>query len=220
MARASRRAASTFVSTFREISSLRVPLNWMSTRRLPHIYPKGRWIFLTWHLHGVLRTTQFQPPGKALSGEAFALLDRQLDRAAAGPTYLRQEAIANVVEKSLRWGTEVGNYDLAAYVIMPNHVHALLLPKISVTLLMKTLKGFTAREANKILGRTGEQFWQKESYDHWVRDRIEFDRIKNYIENNPMKAGLVASPNEYRWSSARNVDTNVDAAHLEARATC
>jgi REP element-mobilizing transposase RayT len=190
-----------------------------STRRLPHIYPEGRWIFLTWHLHGALRPSQFQPPGKASSGEAFVLMDRELDKASQGPTFLRQDAIASLIEKSLYWGEEVGNYDLSSWVVMANHVHALLLPKILVSALMKSLKGYTAREANKLLGRTGTPFWQKESYDHWVRDQLEWERIKSYIENNPVKAGLASSPDQYRWSSARNVDTNVDAARLEARAT-
>jgi putative transposase len=190
-----------------------------STRRLPHIYPEGRWIFLTWHLHGALRPSQFQPPGKASSGEAFVLMDIELDKASSGPMFLRQEAVAGLVENSLRWGDEAGNYELAAFVVMANHVHALRLPKIPVSVLMKSLKGYTAREANRLLGRTGAPFWQKESYDHWVRNRDEWERIRAYIENNPVKAGLVSSPELYRWSSARDVDTTVDAARLEARAT-
>jgi hypothetical protein len=42
-----------------------------------------------------------------------------------------------------------------------------------------------ARDANRVLGRTGEPFWQKESYDHWVRNRNEFEKIRAYIEMNP-----------------------------------
>jgi putative transposase len=146
-------------------------------------------------------------------------MDRELDKASRGPMFLRQDAIASLMQKSLFWGEEVGSYDLAAFVIMANHVHALILPKVPVNVLMKSLKGYTAREANKLLGRTGTPFWQKESYDHWVRNEGEWKRIKYYIENNPVKAGLVSSPEDYRWSSARNVDTTVDAARLEARAT-
>ncbi len=123
------------------------------------------------------------------------------------------------MEASLYRGEDVGNYELGAFVIMANHVHALLLPKVPVSLLMKSLKGYTAREANKFLGRAGTPFWQKESYDHWVRNEAEWYRVKAYIENNPVKAGLVKSSADYRWSSARPVDTTVDAARLEARAT-
>jgi REP element-mobilizing transposase RayT len=158
----------------------------MPVRRLPHYYPQDRWLFITWNLHGALRPAQFPPPHKELSGEAFVRMDRTLDSAQTGPMYLRQEPIATV----------------ASWAIMANHVHALLLPKVEVSKLMKSLKGFTAREANRLLERTGIPFWQKESYDHSVRDEDEWHRIARYIENNPVKAGLVASPESYRWSSA------------------
>jgi len=75
---------------------------------------------------------------------------------------------------------------------MANHVHVLLL-RITPSRLLQSLKGFTAREANRVLGRTGEPFWQAESYDHWVRDENEYGRIAAYIENNPVKAGLVGN---------------------------
>jgi hypothetical protein len=85
---------------------------------------------------------------------------------------------------------------------MSNHVHLLLLPKIAPSRLLQSLKGVTAREANPILGRTGELFWHAESYDHWVRDDEEWKRIAAYIEDNPVKAGLVQRADLYRWSSA------------------
>ena len=89
---------------------------------------------------------------------------------------------------------------------------------------MKSLKGFTARQANRLLGRTGEPFWQQESYDHWVRSEIEWNRIAGYIEDNPVKAGLVARAEDYPWSSAHKqwregVDRGVDAAREGACAT-
>jgi putative transposase len=189
-----------------------------SIRRLPHFYPQDRWLFLTWHLHGSLRSSQYPPPRKALAGEAFVLMDRELDKARSGPVFLKEDAIASLVATSLHRGVELGHYELAAFVIMANHVHVLLLPKIAASRLMKSLKGATAREANRVLGRTGRPFWQKESYDHWVRNEVEWRRIFSYIENNPVKAGLVRLAEEYRWSSA-GVDTSVDAARTSACAT-
>jgi hypothetical protein len=53
-----------------------------------------------------------------------------------------------------------------------------------------------------MLGRTGKPFWQDESFDHWVRDGAQFESVRAYIEQNPVKAGLVAKPEEWRWSSA------------------
>jgi len=49
---------------------------------------------------------------------------------------------------------------------------------------------------------TGSPFWQEESYDHLVRHEKEFDKIRTYIEENPVQAGLVRNASEYRWSSA------------------
>jgi type I restriction enzyme R subunit/putative DNA methylase len=129
-------------------------------------------------------------------------MDRYLDTTQDGPLYLRQEPIARTIVASLRRGVELGHYELRSWVVMANHVHALLLPLVSPSRLLGSLKGATAREANRILGRTGESFWQAESYDHWVRNADEFDRIVAYIESNPVKAGLVGRPEEYPWSSA------------------
>ena len=66
----------------------------------------------------------------------------------------------------------------------------------------QSLKGYTARKANRLLRRTGQTFWQDESYDHWGRDEAEMGRVVTYIEWDPVRSGLVASPEEWRWSSA------------------
>ncbi len=47
------------------------------------------------------------------------------------------------------------------------------------------------------LSRTRQPFWQRESYDHWIRDHTEAARIEAYIENNAVKAGLAARPRDY-----------------------
>jgi len=170
-------------------------------RRLPHIYPEGKWLFVTWHLHGSLPRDQYPPPGLR-AGEAFVWMDRYLDTTRFGPMFLRREDIARIVVNSLQRGVEIGHFDLRAWVVMGNHVHTLLLPKVPPARLLGALKGCTAREANLVLGRTGQTFWQAESYDHWVRDEREFEKIVAYIESNPVKAGFVARPEDYAWSSA------------------
>jgi REP element-mobilizing transposase RayT len=93
-------------------------------------------------------------------------------------------------------------YELCAYVVMENHVHLLIRPFQPVPLIMRWLKGSTARKANQLLERTGKAFWQDESYDHWVRSHKELAKIVKYIEWNPMAAGLVHSAEEWPWSSA------------------
>jgi len=132
--------------------------------------------------------------------------------------YLRQPAIAQLVVESIRKGEQLGHYELYAFVVMANHLHILVHPLVDPSRLLKSLKGATAREANKLLRRTGEPFWQKESYDHWVRDQAEFERIRVYIEKNPVNAGLVKLRKQYPWSSA-SVEKSLDAARTSAYAT-
>ena len=98
--------------------------------------------------------------------------------------------------------TQLKHYELHAYVVMANHVHLLITPHVEVSKLMKSLKRFTAREGNRILGLTGQPFWQEESYDRLVRGPEEFEKIAQYIELNPVKAGLVKQPEAFPWSSA------------------
>jgi len=101
-------------------------------------------------------------------------IDRYLDSARGGPLYLKQEPIAQLLVGSMRHGAEqLQYYDLHAFVVMVNHVHLLVLPRVSPSRFLQTVKGYTAREANRLLGLTGQPFWQAESYDHWVRDERE-----------------------------------------------
>jgi putative transposase len=128
-------------------------------------------------------------------------MDRLLDNARNGPLYLCQPTLANMVADAIRY-RDGGPYQLHKYVIMANHVHLLITPRVPVSKLMQSLKRFTAREGNRILGLTGRPFWQDESYDRLVRNEIEFRRIASYIEMNPVRAGLAATPEEFPWSSA------------------
>ena len=150
-------------------------------------------------------------------------MDRYLDCARFGPRYLAQEPIARLVEASLQRGVILSQYELGPYAIMANHVHVLLLPQVPPSLLSQSLKGTTARQANVLLGRTGETFWQAESYDHWVRDDREWHRFASYIEDNPVKAGLGRCAQDYRWSSAGNrngsAETSLGAAATSGCAT-
>ena len=121
------------------------------------------------------------------------------------------------------------HYVAYQFAIMANHVHVLLLPRVPPSRLLKSLKGYTAYQANRVLGRTGEPFWQRESYDHWVRSQEEWQRIAAYIENNPVKAGVVSQAEDYRWASAHatwrakldppSVGTSADVARKSACAT-
>jgi REP element-mobilizing transposase RayT len=133
-------------------------------------------------------------------------MDRILDAALVGPRYLCMPEIANMVEEAIRYRDRpLRHYDLHAFVVMPNHVHLMMTPLISVSKVMQSLKRFTGREGNRILGIIGQPFRQDESYDRLVRNDTEFARITHYIETNPVKAGLAATPEAFLWSSARRV---------------
>jgi putative transposase len=172
-------------------------------RRLPHVWAEGKCLLVTWYLHGSLPRAHYPPPGKPNAGRAFVWMDRYLDAARSGPLFLKQAPIARLVVDAISYGAQhLQYYDLEAFVVMANHVHLLVLPRVRPSRFLQTLKGYTAREANRLLGRTGQPFWQPESYDHLVRDDRELDRIKEYIEKNPVKAGLVSNAEDYPWSSA------------------
>jgi putative transposase len=133
-------------------------------------------------------------------------MDRYLDTTRIGPMFLRRTDVASLVIAALRRGVTLGIYDLRAFAVMGNHVHVLLLPRGETSRALQWIKGTTAREANQVLARTGNPFWQRESYDHWVRDERQMNRIVAYIENNPVTAGLAAVASEFPWSSAWSGD--------------
>lgn len=172
-------------------------------RRLPHWDVIGRPMFVTFRLHGSLPTGRVFAPASLTNGKAFVAMDRILDNAATGPKFLSTQAIAELVVAAIQAAERRFNrYELHSFVVMPNHVHLLVTPQVPATKWLGPLKGFTAHEANLLLGATGKPFWQNESHDHLVRSSDEFARIRRYIENNPAKAGLVPASQDFIWSSA------------------
>ena len=188
-------------------------------RRLPHVYTSDQPVFLTWSLHDSLPPNRAFPKDTLTSGQAFAAMDRLLDEARSGAFYMRQPAIADMIVEAIQYNADtLGHYRLHAYVVMPNHVHVLATPAIALPKLTKSLKGITAKRGNSMLGLTGSPFWREESYDHLVRHEREFYTIKNYIEENPVRAGLVTEATEYRWSNAGRA-TRGSPADLGVRRT-
>jgi putative transposase len=175
-------------------------------RNLPHWHPDGKSLFITWRLHGSLPAglaARISSSRTVRSGKQFRIVDEELDRGHFGPLWLKNEEVADSVVRTIRHGeTVLGFYDLHAFVVMANHVHLLVTPKVAVARITNGIKGVTSRDANAILGRIGMAFWQSESFDHWVRSAAEFEKVRKYIEGNPVMAGLVERPEEWRWSSA------------------
>jgi REP element-mobilizing transposase RayT len=170
-------------------------------RRLPHFQPDDAYIFVTWRLYGSLPAEQ---PNViyATPAHEFVAQDRALDWA-DGARWLSDSRVAHVVAKTILAGaSEKALYELMAWAVMPNHVHVLVLPKVPLEQITNWILWRTAEEANSLLGRMGAPFWQDESYDHRARNAAGRDRLADYIEENPVSAGLVARAEDWRWSSA------------------
>ena len=119
-----------------------------------------------------------------------------------GACWLRDERIARQVEEALFHFDGV-RYRLLAWVVMPNHVHVLIetLPGSPLADVIHSWKSYTAKQANKTLERTGA-FWMPDYFDRYIRDEPHLVAVTNYIEQNPVKAGLVRSAGDWQWSSA------------------
>ena len=191
---------------------------------LPHIKREGASYFVTFRLAGTLPQDvllRFKAERDAIMAQAQAAkrpltwqeqeelfrwyssrVDKYLD-AGHGDCWMRQAEIAAVVAGAIQFHAHE-RFDLRAWVVMPNHVHAVLRPRPDWTLseILKSWKGFSAREANRILNRTGTTFWQVESFDHVIRDEDDLHRCCGYTTANPVSAGLCKQPEDWKWSSA------------------
>jgi REP element-mobilizing transposase RayT len=97
-------------------------------------------------------------------------------------------------------------FDLKAAVVMPNHVHLIFTPLVdaermevcSLAEIMDSIKGASAHRINKVLGRKG-RVWQTESFDHVLRASENLDAKMQYLLENPVRAGLASTWQEYSW---------------------
>lgn len=120
-----------------------------------------------------------------------------------GPGWLAWPPVADMMACRVEEGERHRLYRLHAYVVMPNHIHLLVAPRVEVSVLVGSFKSAAAREANQMLGRTGNPFWRRETGQRVIRHAAEFERMRAFVEWNPVKAGLVKAPELYAWSSAR-----------------
>jgi len=128
-------------------------------------------------------------------------LEAYLDKG-RGECHLRKPEIAVLVENAMRLfhGTR---YDLRAWVIMSNHVHALFeVDAVPMAEILESWKKYTANKANRLLKRRGA-FWAADYFDTYMRDAEHERKTIRYIENNPTKAKIVLDPKDWIWSSAR-----------------
>jgi REP element-mobilizing transposase RayT len=183
--------------------------------RLPHWEKEAGLYFVTFHLtdslprtvlekiverHRVLQAVKISGANLLPSQEALIAkyspkrVEEYFDRG-MGACSLRDPRIGEMVANTLYfWDGK--RYRLVAWCVMPNHVHVIfrLLPGQRLDIVLKGWKSYTARLANRILGRSG-MFWQREYYDRLIRNGNEFERAVRYVMSNPERAGL----RDWKW---------------------
>ena len=173
---------------------------WHSRGYLPHFDSQDSVQFVTFRLSDSLpaQVAAQLSIGNRPQSSTEEVLDRCL-----GACWLRRPEIARLVEEALLV-FDGQRYRLLAWTIMPNHVHVLIstMPSAPLGQIVGSWKRFTAREANIVLRRTGA-FWQVDYRDRFIRNDEHFDVVVNYIDLNPVKAGLVQEPHLWPWGSAR-----------------
>jgi putative transposase len=208
----------------RKVSSKFLHSGFHSRNVLPHLKREGASYFVTFRLAGTLPRQvllQLKAERENIIRHAKAAkrpltwqeqeelfrwyssrVDAYLD-AGHGDCWLRRPELADLVASAIQY-FDGSRLELLAWVVMPNHVHGVLrpLPGWTLSQILKTWKGYTLREANKSLQRTGEPFWQSESYDHILRDDQDKHRFCHYTTMNPVNARLCAGPKDWKWSSA------------------
>jgi menaquinone-specific isochorismate synthase len=135
------------------------------------------------------------------------IIENYLDNG-AGACHLAISSIASDVANAL-CHFDQKRYRLFAWCIMPNHVHAVLkvFPGHTLADVIHSWKSFTAKTANRILGLHGS-FWQREYFDHLIRDQSELDRAIHYVADNPQKAKL----RNWKWVWMCGQDARTTAA--------
>ena len=201
---------------------------------LPHWTQENSWYFITFRLADSIpmekveqlkrdRKIWFEKKKKK-DGEEYSkedlkeyyyLFSERVEKwlnAGYGKCVLKDKLNAEIVANAIKH-FENKRYELDEWVVMPNHVHVLVKPleNYSISDITHSWKSFSANEINKNINLSG-QLWMHESYDHIVRNEKAFRAIKNYIRQNPQKAGIVIAPNA---SSFREEETQKEASSFQ-----
>jgi len=190
------------------------------SRRLPQWHQDDVYFFVTWHMGDALPRMKLEAlreeraqwivahpkPWNRETEAAYSELfiervDKWLD-AGYGSCILRAPEYARLVGDAIQHFDEV-RYTLDCFVVMPNHVHTLfrLFGPYKLDQTVKSWKGYTAREINRMRGISGP-FWQEEYWDRIVRNADDLEKYRSYIERNPSEAGI--KPGEYLYFTRIN----------------
>jgi type I restriction enzyme R subunit len=193
---------------------------------LPHWQQGSIFYFLTWRLADSLPLSKLkawksereawlachpEPWNLEIEKEYHERFSQEIDEwldQGQGSCLLRNTMYSTIVAKAiLHFDGE--RYTMASFVIMPNHVHVLFRLHDGRRLeeIVKLWKGFSAREINRLMGKSGS-FWQADYWDRMIRNPGHFNRCMEYIRENPAKANL--EKNEFVF-----YESDGDLFHIE-----
>ena len=189
-------------------------LNYFSERNLPHFHPLGEIFFITFRLYGTLPKDVVKDLETELISEKInykrkntieklvnSKFETYLDLAKAGNRFLEIPEVAQIVCDSMHYLNNK-EYSLICYCVMPNHVHIVFDHfgyKRQIREIMKSIKGFSGSQSNKLLKRKGD-FWYHENYDRVVRNQKELENVISYVIENPVKSGLVTNWEDWKFT--------------------
>jgi REP element-mobilizing transposase RayT len=182
---------------------------WTSRGYLPHFDGREVPQFITLHLvdsvpRSVIERWKLELDTRNSKHDQALLrsrIEKYMDQG-FGNAYLKIPRLATIVQEALL-RDDGKKYRLTAWVVMPNHAHLLLtrFPPLTIATIMQSFKSLTAHRANKLLKRQGA-FWMPDYFDRYIRNVRHYQETIEYIEKNPVHAGLCSRPEDYRFSSA------------------
>jgi REP element-mobilizing transposase RayT len=144
-------------------------------------------------------------PGLAAYDRRNIEIRRRIEKyedAGHGYCRLRNPQLAELVQNALFF-FDGERYRLLEWCVMPNHVHALVLPVNGhlPAKIVHSWKSYTGHVIKGLLDPT-EPFWMADYHDRFIRDDRHLEIVRDYIRRNPVAAGLVLSAEDWKWSSA------------------
>ena len=201
---------------------LGVPRGWHSRGYLPHFDSTDVLQSITFRLADSLpqsKLRQLEAELKHLPPNTQNLVRRRQSEkwldAGMGCCALRHPLVAAMVVETLEL-SDPKRYALIAWCVMPNHVHVLIEPRVSVSKIVQSWKSYAGRwmmqrnaalgldipGAERKIGDPKRTVWMRDYWDRDIRNESHLQRVVEYIHANPVKAGLCRKPRDWRWSSA------------------
>lgn len=188
------------------------PRGYYSRGYLPHLDLGSKPQFITWRLGDALPLDVLEElereiarlPDSEQKTERFRRIEAYLD-VGHGSCVLRIPSAAIAMQKVLL-ENHCKTCHVHAWVVMPNHVHAILTPLAGISLgkMVGLIKGRSSFEINRATGGSG-QLWQPDYFDRHIRDGEHMLRVRKYIEWNPVKAKICTDPAHWAYSSLSSV---------------